>query len=249
MYYVIRQRQVPVPREEVWCSLTEPARIAQWFADVDRFSPGEPFRFSFGDGDFFAGTLHQAAPPESLHLAWKFMGIGPEFEVRYFLTPLDGGGTEVTVQDYGALSLEEVMSLRQGWDDFLMRLDQFARTGRNVRYTWSESIGIGALLHCANPGMPPELEDPLWWRRHFPSAHLARERPAECQMLLRFEESDWKGAATEALVEFATVGFDTYLGLTHRGWPDLPAMRQIVERRRYAGLWLGALKALEERYA
>jgi len=66
---------------------------------------------------------------------------------------------------------------------------------------------------------------------------------------VRFSESDWDGAATEALVEAACVGAGTYLGLTHRGWPDLPAMRQIVERRRYAGLWRGAFQALEERYA
>jgi uncharacterized protein YndB with AHSA1/START domain len=249
MYHVIRQRQVPVPREQVWSALCEPERLGQWFAETDRLEVGERFCFSFGDGDFFAGTLHEAVAPDHLFLSWKFMDIGPRFEVRYFLTPLADGGSEVTVHDHGSLSVEEVMSLRQGWDDFLMRLDQFVRTGRNVRYTWSESIGIGALLASTPCGaLPAELDDPAWWRRHFLSAQVVRERTGERSLLVRFTESDWDGAATEALVESAAVEGGTYLGLTHRGWPALPAMRQIVERRRYAGLWLGALKALEERY-
>ncbi len=249
MYDVFRQRQVPVPREEVWRAITDPARLGQWFADVDRpLVPGESFRFSFGDGDFFAGTLIDAAVPRLLHLNWKFMDLGLLFEVRYILTPLDGDSTEVTVHDQGSLSVEEVMSLRQGWDDFLMRLDQYLRTGKNVRYTWSESIGIGALLRHTGGALPAELDDPQWWRRHFPSAQVKVERPAERQLHLQFTEGDWEGGGTEALVETACVGGGTYLGLTHRGWPNLPALRQIVERRRYAGLWRGALKALEERY-
>src|SRR5205823_3337362 len=97
----------------------------------------------FGDGDFFTGIVLNWEAPISLHLSWRFMGVGPEFEVRFSLLS-QGEQTEVSVQDHGALTSEEAEGLHQGWEDFLMRLEQVIRTGQNSRYRWTEVISASS---------------------------------------------------------------------------------------------------------
>jgi uncharacterized protein YndB with AHSA1/START domain len=247
MHHVFRQTLVPAPPAAVWRDLTDPARVSRWFAAADRVALGQRFRFDFGDGDFFAGEVLEWDEPSYLHLAWRFMDLGPRFHIRFYLTPLPEG-TEVTVHDHGSQSVEEAQSLRAGWEDFLERLRQHAATGANVRYLWSETIGIGALLAGAGP-RPPELDDRAFWERAFPGAAVQAERRGESELRLAFEEERWGGARTEALVETAPADGATYVGLVHRGWPLLPGDLAIPERRRYAGLWREALAGLERKYA
>ena len=248
MYTVVRQRLIRASLSKTWACLSDPARLADWFADVDQFGPGQPFRFDFGDGDFFAGRVIDWQPPDYLVLRWKFMDIGPEFHITLHASPLLDGGTEMTVVDRGALSLAEVESLREGWQDFLGRLAQFAGTGTPARYSWSETIGVGALLKQRYEGYPPrELGDPGWWQTVFPGAEVRRLVGEGGQLLLNFSENAWDGHRTEALIETMPLGSGTYLGVTHRGWAHLPG-NQLPERRRYAGYWRSALESLERRY-
>jgi len=247
MYDVFRQTLVPASPSETWRALTDPARLTRWFATTDRFALGERFRLDFGDGDFFAGEVLEWREPLYLHLAWRFMDIGPRFHIRLYLTPLPEG-TEVTAHDHGSLSVEEVQSLRAGWEDFLERLSHHVATGRDVRYEWSETIGVGALLAGA-PGWPAELDDRSFWEAAFPSAAVQAERQGPRKLRLTFEEEGWGGVRTEALVETSPAACGTYLGLVHGGWPLLPADRRLAERRRYAERWRQALEPLERKYA
>jgi uncharacterized protein YndB with AHSA1/START domain len=248
MYHVFRQTLVPGSLLETWKALTTPSKISMWFADNERMEPGERFEFRFGDGDYFAGTVIELAEPSYVHLQWRFMDLGPRFDIRYYLTPL-ADATEVTVHDFGSLSVDEVMSLRQGWEDFLMRLAQFVETGERVRYLWSDSISIGAILRNAAGGWPAEFDDPAWWHSHFPEAKIGAKQDGENRRILGFLENGWSDIRTEALLETGPHASGTYVSLVHRGWPQLPEARQVAERKRYADIWQGALAALEQRYA
>jgi uncharacterized protein YndB with AHSA1/START domain len=243
LYTVVRQVEVAADREHTWDCLTRAQLVEQWFADTSMLEPAAPFRFSFGDGDFFTGRVLEWEAPSTLRLEWRFMGLGPRFEITFLLTPLDARTTEVTVVDRGALSLEELHSLREGWQDFLGRLARFAATGERARYRWSETIGVGALLEGSR--RPEEIDHPSWWRAVFPDAAVELQRLEGGEVLASFRDDRWEGRTTEALAAIAESPQGLYLGVTHRGWSALASEIQLDERRRYAGLWREALAGLE----
>jgi uncharacterized protein YndB with AHSA1/START domain len=107
-----------------------------WFADAERFGT-DWFEFQFGDGDFFAARVLVLHPPTSLTLNWRFLGVGPTFDIQDQLTAV-GDSTDVVVTDRGALTEDERRSLCDGWADFLERLDTFSTTGR-----WSVRVERG----------------------------------------------------------------------------------------------------------
>jgi len=80
MYCVVAQRHLLFPVDQVWRFLTEPPLLAQWFADTESFRPDSPFRFDFGDGDFFFGRIQEWDENIFLNLRWKFVAMGPEYE-------------------------------------------------------------------------------------------------------------------------------------------------------------------------
>ncbi|MEM7050090.1 MAG: SRPBCC domain-containing protein [Acidobacteriota bacterium] len=245
LFDVFRQQVIPASPDVLWACLTDPSRLRQWFADIAVLALDQPFRFDFGDGDFFVGKVTAWREGRRLDLDWRFMGLGPVFRIRIYLTPA-GEGTEVTVHDRGALTLAEVESLRFGWQDFLGRLAAHAGSGRNARYRWSETIGLGALLPSAG-GRLPELAEADWWRQAFPAATVECRPVRPATVLATFEEPSWD-QPTEALVETLVGEFGTFVAVTHRGWNDLAEAARITHRTRYAGLWQRCLSDLEELY-
>ncbi len=249
MFHVVRQRVVRCSTEHAWACLTEPAKLTSWFGDTDSISVGSTTRFDFGDGDYFIAEVLELNRPTDIHMSWRFMGIGQTFTVRVLLSP-HSEGTEVTVIDHGSLTVEEVDSLREGWDDFLMRLSQFVDNGGWVRYEWSQTIGISVILGSrARRPFPTEMVDSAWLTKHFPDAEFEIERPDENILTLRFGERSWAGKQTEALLESRALAPDRlYLGVVHKGWENLPADSCLRERRRYAGLWREVMAAFENAY-
>jgi len=153
----------------------------------------------------------------------------------------------VSVIDSGALTVEGVAGLGEGWTDFLARLAMHATTGQRARYDWSETIGLGALLqHPAT--WPPEILDREWWRATFPGGEAQLYADGEAELRVEFAEPGWGRELTEARVTALPVSEGLYLGATHQGWTRLPAERQIAERRRYAEQWLRAFAGLEAKY-
>lgn len=253
MYSLARQQEVPLSLDGTWQHLTEPRHLNLWFADVERLAPGEPFVFSFGDGDRFEGRVTGWDPPDRLQLEWRFLGLGPRFEITYHVGPLTAGRSEVTVVDRGSVTLEEVHALREGWEDFLRRLAAYAASGESGRYEWSRTIGLGATLGSVPEGGVPELDDPGWWQAAFGGAAVDLEARENGSRLLRVSEPSWGDVTTRAAVEMEEVetldGEATYLGVVHEGWTLLPEDRQLRERERFAGLWRHACRDLEEKYS
>lgn len=242
---VVRRQQVPRPLNETWLYLTEPALLSKWFANVDDFTAGAPFRFDFGDGDYFAGQVFAWEEPRRLGIHWQFMGLGPGFDIEFALSPLGAQSTEVTVQDRGALSADEAASLGEGWEDFLARLASFVHTGEPSRYEWSQVISATAWLRHDTSTTRAQLRDLEWWRRAFPSVQLSLKNRDEELIALAFQDAAWADCETEAAVTISQAHSRTYVTATHEGWTKLPPPQQVSERRRYAGLWEQLLRGLE----
>jgi uncharacterized protein YndB with AHSA1/START domain len=244
IYTVIRQKVVAVPVSRVWDCLTKPELISKWFANTERLAPGEEFKFDFGDGDYFAGRVLELEEPTFLRLKWRFWEVGPEFEIRFSLFPLEAG-IEVSVQDRGALTVGEAYGLREGWDDFLSRLDQFAVTGRCARYQWSQTIGATALLSGRAQAQLAELRDEAWWRSRFPTSAMTMSCDEGSSISLRFRDVAWGPVETEAIVTVDSLADAKTVEVSHQGWTGLAPERQIAERRRFAARWREVLRSLE----
>jgi uncharacterized protein YndB with AHSA1/START domain len=138
---------LPLPPAAVWSAITEPDRIARWLGDLAApMRAGTAVRLDFGDGDFFDIAVDEVRRGEMVAFRWRFLGVGPESEVRWWLgTP--GDGTTLTVDDRcPGRPASEAAQLRAGWLDFLDRLATYLLTGESARYRWRDVIDGGVDL-------------------------------------------------------------------------------------------------------
>ncbi len=247
---VIRQVIVPCDVGNCWKYVSDPRLVSEWFADTDQIRLHEPVQFAFGDGDYFAGTILELEEPTFIRLAWKFMGLGGQSDISLFLCPLEDM-TEVTVLDRGEYTPRAAKELREGWRDFLSRLEQRITTGENSRYRWSPDICIGAVVQCDKLSIARTLRDVSWWRDAFPHFNPVLLIPGRGDESVQaiFQEAEWSGQQTEATVEIAARPDELSLSVRHTGWADLPLDIQLDARRRWAALWQHALLELEHRFS
>ncbi|HEV8104582.1 MAG TPA: SRPBCC domain-containing protein [Gaiellaceae bacterium] len=88
-----REIVLPAPREDVWDALTDPDRLAEWFAnDVDfDLRPGGGASFRWSNGEERSATVTEVEPERRLAFEWDDEG-----EVQFTLDD-DGDGTRLTV--------------------------------------------------------------------------------------------------------------------------------------------------------
>lgn len=88
-----REIVLPAPREEVWEALTEPDRLADWFAnDVDLdLRPGGGASFRWSNGESRTATVTEVDPERRLAFEWDDEGV-----VAFTLDD-DPDGTRLTV--------------------------------------------------------------------------------------------------------------------------------------------------------
>jgi uncharacterized protein YndB with AHSA1/START domain len=246
---VVQQVVVPGNVGHCWKYISDPRLVSEWFADTDQIRLKEPVQFAFGDGDYFAGTILELEEPTFIRLAWKFMGLGVQSDISLFLYPLEDK-TEVTVLDRGGYTIEAANALREGWRDFLSRLEQRITTGENSRYQWTPDIGIGAVVQCDKLSIVRILRDISWWRDAFPHSNpvLLMPGPGDESVRAIFQEAEWSGRQTEATVKIEARRDGLDISVVHSGWADLPLDIQLDARRRLAALWQQALLKLERRF-
>ncbi|HEY6184728.1 MAG TPA: SRPBCC domain-containing protein [Terriglobales bacterium] len=245
---VVQQVVVPGDAGHCWKFLSDPRLISEWFADTDQIRLNEPVKFAFGDGDYFAGTILELEEPTFMRLAWKFMDLGGQSDVSLFLYPLEDK-TEVTVVDRGEYTPRAAEELREGWRDFLSRLERRIRTGENSRYQWTPDICIGAVVQCDKLSIVRTLREISWWRDAFPHSNpvlLPGHGDESVQAI--FQQAGWSGQQTEATVKIGARRDGLGISVKHTGWEDLPLGIQFDARRRLAVLWQQALLKLEQRF-
>jgi len=240
MYCVVAQRNIPFPAERVWCFLTEPPLLAQWFADTESFRDRNPFRFDFGDGDFFCGHVEEWDDNTFLSLRWRFVAMGPEYEVRFSLLRRKEG-TEVSIQDRGALTIEEAECLRVGWSEFLMRLDKCMSRTCVTRFAWRKALTCTGCVNGTSDYVLDALSDPEWYHRNLPVIAPALPRRDGSGIVVRLQSERWFEVSTSACLTVKQVRGREYLFLAHEGWPNLPAELAPLERRRFVDIWRQAL--------
>jgi uncharacterized protein YndB with AHSA1/START domain len=88
-----REIVLPAPREDVWEALTDPERLADWFAnDVDfDLRPGGGASFRWSNGEERTATVTEVDPERRLAFEWDDEG-----EVEFTLDD-DVDGTRLTV--------------------------------------------------------------------------------------------------------------------------------------------------------
>ena len=241
MYTVVAQRQIPAPVEKVWDYLTKPECLAKWFADTSHFGPGAPVYMEVGDGDFFSGRVIEWDPGIVLAVRWKFDGCGPEYEVRFSMLRRKQG-TELTVQDRGALSVEEAECLRVGWSEFLMRFEKSILKNVNTRFNWRKDLFfILSVAEGKLEGLAAALSDPTWYEASLDGVSAQIEEAREGLIRATIEKENWGEISTRLRVRFRNIRGVNYADFTHVGWPELPALLGEAERRRFVSLWLTAL--------
>jgi uncharacterized protein YndB with AHSA1/START domain len=242
MYTVVAQRQIQAPIETVWENLTRPELLAMWFADTERFAPGEPVRMEFGDGDFLAGRVTEWEPGIVLGLRWKSVGCGPEHEVRYSMLRRKGG-TELTVQDRGAITVELAECLRVGWSEFLMRFEKSLLKKVSTRFNWRKALNVTVEVKPgAREALLAALGDPGWYANALAGARAQIQEPREEDVVAAAVSHDaWGDAETRARVRLRDIRGVDYAFASHEGWGELPGHLAEGERRRFVGVWIRAL--------
>ncbi len=88
-----REIVLPAPREEVWEALTDPDRLADWFANDVEFDlrPGGGASFRWSNGEERTATVTEVDPERRLAFEWDDEG-----EVEFTLDD-DVDGTRLTV--------------------------------------------------------------------------------------------------------------------------------------------------------
>jgi hypothetical protein len=219
--------------------------VAQWFGDVDRLGPRQSFEFRMGDGDFFRGRITRWKQPALLRLEWRFLGIGPRFEITHRIDPAPNQHSILTTADQGAPTAAYARSLADGWNDFHDRLERFLYTGQSARFDWSPVFEATVILRRArHDGRPAELDSVEWLQAVFPDAALAAQHDGTWIL----HEPSWGSARTRAGFRVEPSALGTVLSVAHDGWSALPEPQRLVERRRYAALWQRALERLERAY-
>jgi uncharacterized protein YndB with AHSA1/START domain len=133
---VTLRREYPAEVDDVWQAITDPTRLARWFAPVSGdLREGGTFQVE-NNAD---GQIQQCTPPSSLTLTWG----GPVSILSVRLTPL-GTGTalqlEHTVPAAFAGSGAGALYVGPGWDAALLTLGLWLR-GELVdeRASWEAS--------------------------------------------------------------------------------------------------------------
>lgn len=242
MYTVVAQRQIQAPIETVWENLTRPELLKMWFADTERFAPGEPVRMEFGDGDFLAGRVTEWDPGIVLAMRWKSVGCGPEHEVRYSMLRRKGG-TELTVQDRGAITVELAECLRVGWSEFLMRFEKSLLKKVSTRFNWRKTLNVTVEVRPGARGaLEAALGDPGWYASALAGVRAQLHEPrAEGVAAAAVSHGDWGDAETRARVTLRNIRGADYAFAVHEGWGELPGQIAEGERRRFVGVWVRAL--------
>jgi hypothetical protein len=167
--------------------------------------------------------------------------MGPEYRVLFSLLPRKAG-SEVSIQDRGALTLDEAECLRVGWSEFLMRLEMAACLGHSARFNWRKAITFTTNVRSLKlDATLAALGDAAWYSGAFEGGRARIERLEAGRIVASYSTNRWGAAETQIRIKHERVSEQDYLFVAHEGWQGLPRSMAEQERKRFVGLWLDRL--------
>ena len=257
---------VPVGRDEMWRSITAPARVDSWFGTLQRpMRAGTETRVDFGDGDFFDIAVDEVEPGSRLAFRWRFLGVGPECRIVWQVSGDRSASTLTVDDDCPDRPAAERAQLRAGWLDFVDRLSGHLMTGRPTRYEWRPEIDGSVVLPTGDwhPLRPENLAD--WLPIATDGTGSGWFFIVDSEGPRRFAVHDWRlepdralsfaveipsaRATTAARARAERTARGTTLSVEHHGWHrlGLSDLQSRMLRHRFAATWAAALSAAEER--
>lgn len=241
MYTVVAQRQIAAPAEKVWDYLTKPELLAKWLGDTSYIGPDAPVYIETAGGDFFSGRVIDWDPGIIVGFRWKFVGCGPEYEVRFSLLRRKQG-TELTVQDRGAITVEEAECLRVGWSEFLMRFEKAVLKNVNARFNWRKVLNVTIrLAETKQEQLTTALSNPSWYQAALAGVRAQVHERRGNEIAATIKHDAWGDVETCVRVKLRNIRGVDYASVAHEGWGELPAKFGQAERQRFLGMWINAL--------
>jgi uncharacterized protein YndB with AHSA1/START domain len=98
--------ETPADAELAWAYLTEPDRVAEWFAEVAPLGDvGEAYRIDFGEGSVVEGEIIGVEPGRCFAHTWAWTDAERDAErptrVEWRVEPLPGGGSRISLCHHG----------------------------------------------------------------------------------------------------------------------------------------------------
>jgi uncharacterized protein YndB with AHSA1/START domain len=239
---------LPSSIDVAWAAVTDREAFGRWFGDLDRpLREGGSARIAFGDGDCFDVEQIRLDPPGHLSYTWRFQGIGPVNWIDWRLAPREDGCRLIVCDDEPERSTDGVLRMREGWLDFLGRLQRYLSTGHEARYDWSRDIEASVEVAADAETLRARWLDSEG-RRHWLVPLLAPETamsdvdltPRRLTFSLR--APGWR-AATSCAVELQPRRAGTQVAIRHGGWDGI-GPDGLNQRRTYCQRWIAALTHL-----
>jgi len=110
---------IDAPRQRVWQTITDPARLEQWYApgcawEIPALRVGATVKFHNTDTDIQLATIEVLEPLKQLTLRWQLDPAHPGITLlNSFFLEEEGGSTRVTVSQAGYESLPDGMGEEQ----------------------------------------------------------------------------------------------------------------------------------------
>jgi hypothetical protein len=151
-------------------------------------------------------------------------------------------GTELTVQDRGAITVEEAECLRVGWSEFLMRFEKALLKNVNARFNWRKALTLTIrVAETKRELLAAALNDPHWYQVALAGVRAQIHEPRENEIAATITYDAWGDAETRARVKLRTIRGVDYAYVAHEGWAELPTNLAQAERRRFVDIWINAL--------
>jgi len=128
---IVIEIETAVDAGRAWRAVTEPAEVAEWFADVTPAGPaGSPYRVDFGDGSAIEGSVRALDPGRRLAYTWHWTDdeAGPTTLVTWAVEPAGEGRARVRLTHDGWLEAGSDRATRDDhaayWEDYLTGLSE-----------------------------------------------------------------------------------------------------------------------------
>jgi uncharacterized protein YndB with AHSA1/START domain len=132
------ERMYATDPKDLWSALTEPDRLARWFARVEGdLSPNGAFVVYFDDDDPNQRTVGQVLrcePPSKLEVSWSFQKEG---QTRLSVELTDTGDATRLVLDQARLPVTSAAGYSAGWHTYLEQLAADLSGGAGSGEQWS----------------------------------------------------------------------------------------------------------------